>query len=145
MLFWTWKEKIKRFSAFLLCVFLCVGLFWCGKFFLPAGGQVREYYLFSSSSQAKISSDPTAVETLFLQGECVLFETENAEDFLKETLKKYRARVVAEELVCGVRSYYCYSPALAGGERVQGALVNLHVAIKGDYVKMGTPLIFGGF
>ncbi len=74
-------------------------------------------------------------ESFFIREECDL----NA------LLKKYRARVVFKSFQNGMTEYYCYSFALCGGLRVNGQLVNLHVAVAEYGYSVGTPLIFGGY
>ncbi len=49
------------------------------------------------------------------------------------------------ERAAEVTNYYYYSPRLCGGVKIGGALVNLHVAVRGEGASVGSPLIFGGY
>lgn len=144
MWFWKRKEEVKAMSSVLLALLVCCAFFVFVKFSLPAGERT-EYYLNRASSQADIVSGLEPEELFFLEGESVTYETENGETFAKALIRRFRARVFAEETVCGVRSYYCYSPALSSCATIEGFKINLHIAVRGNVVKAGTPIIFGGF
>ena len=59
--------------------------------------------------------------------------------------EKYGAKFLFSEREAEVTDYYYYSPRLCGGVKIGGALVNLHVAVRGEGASVGSPLIFGGY
>ena len=58
---------------------------------------------------------------------------------------KYGAVLLFCERAADVTNYYYYSPRLCGGVEIGGALVNLHIAVRGGGASVGSPLIFGGY
>ena len=64
---------------------------------------------------------------------------------LHEFLDKMNAKVVFEREVCGVKSYYCYSRNIKYQKRVEGHMINLQIAITNNFVKVGSPIIYGSF
>lgn len=145
MFFYRQKENCKKIAS-VVCVLFFTAFFWLiGAFSLPVSAKSMEYYLFDASSQAKIETEVAAFDLLCVRGESAEYETEEATAFLEKTLKTYRAEILFTEEICGVRSYYCYSPRLGKTTILKGYAVNLHVAIDGTRIKIGTPVIFGGY
>ena len=107
----------------------------------------RAFYLYSASSQATVKNTISLAQIKDIQGESVAIEKPIAEQdaFLAQVLKDYNARVLWAETCANTTSYYCYSSRIQGGEIIDGQKVNLHIAFGGERVKLGTPLIFGGF
>ena len=107
-----------------------------------------EYYLYSSSSQAKIVESVGFADSFFLTGEksvfCFSSELE-AENYAAALLEEQGAEIVFVEECMGVRSIYAYAPKRGGGVALSGKRVNLHLAIKDERVCVGTPIIFGGY
>ena len=52
--------------------------------------------------------------------------------------------ILTERTGLGV-SYYAFSPEIKYKERVSGKEVNLHVAVYGERITIGTPIIYGSF
>ena len=134
----------KIITAFLCMVFiLCVYLFNSAP--IVSGVEKIEVYLYSSSSNAVIKTVDVN-EFYFisnLKGECVKLK---AEDFdLENFLSGYGAQVVLTESFDGGKSYYAYSPKIRYRESVCGKQVNLQVAIRGQTVTVGSPIIYGSF
>ena len=100
----------------------------------------KEFYLYSPSSQAEIQSELELYALPFVQGEsaCVT-------DSLSTVLEKYSATVLFEEKGEGYVSYYCYSPKLKHALILDGKIVNLHIVEYGEGLRIGTPIIFGGY
>ena len=144
MWFWKKKEEAKAVISFILTLAVLSAAFLFCKFSLPQG-EKAEYYLHRASSQAKIETDLLPEEFLILEGESVTYRAEDGAAFAKTIMEKLRARVRVRESACGVESYYCYSPAFASFVVVDGEKVNLHLAVGEGFVKVGTPLVFGGF
>ena len=133
-------QGAKTLFALFLAVLLSLVFFTLGKFRLPKGNG-GEFYLYESSSRAKITKNPRGLELLFVTGQCEGYEVENWEEFYRAVQREYRARLQFEE----GEEYFFYSPLLQGGVRLDGYLVNLHLVRRGNAVKIGTPLVFGGY
>ena len=96
------------------------------------------------------SSSPAAdFSTLLLNAVKNLFTTVSPELPSQEDAfaqaEKYGAKFLFSERAAEVTNYYYYSPRLCGGVEIGGALVNLHVAVRGEGASVGSPLIFGGY
>lgn len=107
----------------------------------------REYY-FSHSSQTEIEKDVSPFSVWKVQGESAryFFKGEReAEKFVQATLLSYRAKIRFEEETDGEKISYCYSPSLFSSMKIKGEEINLQIVQKGSSVRIGTPLIFGGF
>jgi len=106
----------------------------------------RAYYLQSPSSNALVTASLDFADIFLVKGESVRFSFQgDGATVAKELIKSYRAQVLFEEEACGTHSYYCYAPTLGEGVRVNGVIVNLHIALRDGACAVGTPLIFGGF
>lgn len=140
MLRYTLLEGIKTiFSlAFALALTLCIYLL--GQFSLPKG-EGGEFYLYSTSSRATIVQNPQIEELLFITGQCERYKVEDFDRFFTAIKREYEAQVRFEE----GDEYFLYSPRVQGGIRLNGYFVNLHVIRRGEEVKIGTPIIFGGY
>ncbi len=145
MFFYSVKQTLKTLAAVGLSVF-CAALVWTvGKFSFPRNAVKEEYYLYSPSSQAERTLSLQAEDLLFLEGISYEYETADGETFAQEMIRSFRAVVLETETLDGVTSYYCYSPRLGSGTVLFGCKINLHIAVKGDLVKAGSPIIFGGY
>ena len=100
----------------------------------------KEFYLYSPSSQASIQTELGVEELAFIQGESGLL-TEG----VSTVLEKYRATVLFKESGEGYTSYYCYSPKLKRSIFLDGKAVNLHIVEYDEGLRLGTPIIFGGY
>ena len=147
--------RFRNWLSLLFCGVLCGGvLLCCGALCNPCGratGGVemgREYYLYSPSSQAKITASLSLADYFSLVGEKYTLRFPSAEDanaYAEKLLIEKGARMVYEERVAGVRSIYAYTADGRKGVLVCGGRVNLHLAICGEEVQVGTPIIFGGY
>ena len=145
MFFYRLKNFIRLLTALVLAV---------GVLFMLRLGQVsrfsaldgkRAFYLYSASSQAVIKEEITPFELFFVKGECVTLAYTDKEQTLQEILALYRAEILFEEKAGGTHSYYCSSRNWAQGTRINGVVVNLHIAFNEETCAVGSPLIFGGF
>ncbi len=139
-------QRIKYFFATALSLaiaLVCAPFVWgTGATRFPALEGERTYYLYSKSSQATIKTTLSLLDCGNVKGESVRFlKTENWEKRLEELC----AQVLFTEDACGVRSYYCYTPKWSDGVRLGEYFVNLHIAVRGEEVTVGAPVIFGGF
>ena len=57
----------------------------------------------------------------------------------------FDAQIINVEVVDGVVCYYGYSTRLPYNVKLFDTKVNLHVAVDGDKIILGTPLIFGSY
>ena len=110
------------------------------------GGKSYTFFCGTSSADCRevtVSGDKaesTFLSLLNVCGEAATYENADAE----QIIKKLGAKIVAKEEFCDGVNYYCkadlpYSVELFGTE------INLHVAVKGESVKVGSPVIFGGY
>lgn len=118
------------------------------KNLLFAGADSYIFYTGSQSSNAQMTladGEDAARVKFFLAG--VTGESaryESAESAFAQA-KRYGAKLLFCERAADVTNYYYYSPRLCGGVEIGGALVNLHVAVRGAGASVGSPLIFGGY
>ena len=146
-----WYRFWKTFGGILLCA---VVLFLAACLKNPCGQrggatlEDREYYLYSPSSQARITEKTNARECFFITGEKLVLSFANeqeAKEYMENRLRSARVRIVAEEWVDGARSVYVYEIGGVSGARLFGEKVNLHLVQKGVFVQVGTPIVFGGY
>ena len=114
----------------------------------------RTYYLYSSSSNAKIVTtdiqNSTANLPLFaIKGESVFLNEKNSnsiiDEFVNSFLNNYEAKIQLLEGGDLVNSEYYYSNKIAKYVIINGCRVNVHIA-KSDYgVTIGVPIIYGSF
>ena len=108
----------------------------------------RTFYLRSASSEAWTKTELGFFDCFKVKGESVSFFAENADEaFAKKIMEDYGATLVFKEETDEVVSYYGYTQNWDEKVEMDGACINLHVAMqkKGDRVSVGAPMIFGGF
>ena len=108
----------------------------------------RTFYLRSASSEAWTKSELGFFDCFKVKGESVSLRVENAdEEFIKKLFAEYGATLVFKEETGDVVSYYGYTQKWNEKVEMDGACINLHVAMQknGDRVSVGSPMIFGGF
>lgn len=103
----------------------------------------RVFYLHSASSQGLRSEKLDFSQFFSVRGESVSLSLE--ETNVEELFHTFQAEILFEEKVCGVISYYAYSPKISDGVYLQGQKVNLHVAVCDSRAVIGSPIIFDGF
>ena len=101
------------------------------------------YYLDSSSSQGLRKRAITPFDLFRMKGESVILEKEVGD--VEAILELYDAKILFIEEVCDTLSYYCYTEKWSDGITLDGATVNLHIAVNQTQCAVGTPIIFGGF
>ncbi|MDE6586372.1 MAG: hypothetical protein K2K80_06815 [Clostridia bacterium] len=109
------------------------------------GGENYTFYCGTSSKDCKVvtAQYSAAAERLLLKNVC----GESIEaDFhgLESILEKYDGKVVFEEEFSDGVNYYC-SANLPYSVYLNGQEINLHVCVRGDRAKIGSPIIFGGY
>lgn len=156
--------KIQSFCK-VFCAVALSSVFLLGLFLFNNGSTLSKlqgehvcehtFYLYSASSQALQKEEITLAELSNVRGESVRFSLDGKTDgkanghagemLVKEILGLYGGEIVLVEEVCGVRSYYCYTPCISERIFVEGKPVNLHIAIGAKQAAVGSPIIFGGF
>ncbi len=109
------------------------------------GGDNYVFYCGTSSSDCKIirADNNAGVTRLFLKnvcGESAEFEKLDIDEFLK----KVGGQVLFTESAAGITSYYC-SARLPYSVVLDGEKINLHIAVCENSIKVGSPIIFGGY
>ena len=150
MRIFIWKLK-----EFLRSCLAAVAVLLCGAILLLANvsrfpflSGERVFYLNSASSQGLRSQKVELSQILNVKGEsvCVRISDEaQAEAVLLEVFEMLHAEVLLEERACGVTSYYAYTAEFADGIYIEGVKINVHVAVCGNRLVVGSPIIFDGF
>lgn len=108
------------------------------------GGKNYEFYCGDSSKNCKtVVSENPAVDKLLLKevcGESCEYDTFDLDGFLK----KCGGKVLFFEKLSDSVNYYC-SADLPYSVDLRGHEINLHICIRDDGVKVGSPIIFGGY
>lgn len=109
------------------------------------GGSYTFYTGTSSSNCAIVQADPhtAALERLLLadvRGECVTYASLDIDKLLEEV----HGEVVFTEELSDSTNYYCTAD-LPYSVELYGQRINLHICVRGESVKVATPIIFGGY
>lgn len=152
MLFFPLKEFLRSaFATLTLALSLFVFAFLKDDFFVSAlqDTSVKEsYYLYSASSSAKECSSLGLLDLPFVEGKSVslIFESETAAgEYVRGLVENTGAHLQKAEYMEGAVSYYLFSQWLGESVAVSGLPVNLHIAVCGRRVSVGSPIIFGGY
>ena len=145
MFFYRGKQLIKVCLATIVSLFFFFCLWLFGKFPFPQNSIKEEYYLYSASSQGARKTELSLSDLVFLQGVSYEYQTETGEEFALEQIRRFRAVILLKEELGGSYSYYCYSPMLGKTVTLGEDKINLHIVVRGENVKMGSPLVFGGY
>ena len=76
----------------------------------------------------------------FVRADCT-----GGENAAESIIKDMRATIVLTEMTDGEKIYYCRSPKLPKSVCVRGRKINLTIAVRGDFVATGSPLLKGGY
>ena len=106
-----------------------------------------EYEVFiksgSNINSVKKVSKSKYIWCFGIKGESCVIEKQ---DFcLSDFFNDLNADELFSEKVGEIVVYYAFSPQIKYREKVQGETVNLQVAVSENYVKVGSPLIYGSF
>lgn len=109
------------------------------------GGENYIFYCGTSSSDCKaVRAGKNAKFTrIFLTnvcGESTEFKELDIDGFLSHV----GGQIIFSESAAGITNYYC-SARLPYSVTMDGAEVNLHIAVCENSVKVGSPIIFGGY
>ena len=72
-------------------------------------------------------------------------DTRGGEQTALDMLEKSRATVAGVETVGKTKIYYAYSPYCGKGEQTVYGTVNVMIAVRGDSVAAGSPLLKGSY
>lgn len=116
--------------------------------------------MYAAYSQPKLLEYSEKVETYFIKdgSDCVIKTVKKGETaFLKkgesceislsaeEILKKLDVIVRRIEITNGIVSYYGYTEKFNYSVNLYGEIINVHVAVDKDVVRLGTPIIYGSY
>ncbi|MCH5143247.1 MAG: hypothetical protein J1G07_06030 [Clostridiales bacterium] len=109
------------------------------------GGYNYVFYCGTSSADCRVvRADGNAKLTrIFLNnvcGESAEFKELDIEKFLLSV----GGEIVFSESAAGITNYYC-SANLPYSVAIDGTEINLHIAVCENSIKVGTPIIFGGY
>ena len=153
MLFYRLKNFICVVFAVIFCLFFALGMKVSAVTRLADIEGERIYFLDSASSQGLRKKTLSISDLIRVKGECVFTETSlydggrylsNA-DIALEIATHYGGKILFQEEVDGVVSYYAYTTRWKDGLYINGKKVNLHIAVGQGRIAVGTPIIFDGF
>lgn len=98
---------------------------------------------YSLSQGLKVVDSTEFLFTNGIKGESCQIEI--SEFSLIDFLNEMNAKIVFEKQIDGAKSYYCYSNDIKYQKIVEGQIVNLQVVLKNEFVKVGSPIIYGSF
>jgi len=145
---WKFKEFLRTGLAVLVVLLSSGVLLLANVSRFPMLSGERIFYLNSASSQG-LRSETIELSSLFsVRGESVRFmlaDEKQGELVVQQIFTMLHAEVLCVEHACGVTSYYGYTPNFSDGVYIYGQKINLHVAVCGARLVVGTPIIFDGF
>ena len=142
------KNGLKFLINFLFIAVLSILYVINTSFYLKNLDGRFEVYLESNSSNAEIVSlDKNEVSLCFSKvGEACLLEEKLD---VNEIFSMFNATLVFVEEIEGQdykgTSYYAYSDEIKYKKIINGKKINLHIFTCEEYVKVGSPLIYGSF
>lgn len=153
MFFYRVKNFICVVLAVIFCLFFAVGVKASTVTRLSDIEGKRTYFLGSASSQGLRKEGLIISDLTRVKGECVFTDISTYdggryltnEGIIEEITTKYGAKVLFQEKIDGVTSYYAHTPQWQDGVYIQGVKVNLHIALRENCLAVGTPIIFDGF
>ena len=148
-----------------LFIFIAALLFLTGANPSTDVSQVFEDYDYSVTFYIKDFSDELNIENdigLFYTVICVKDEEEtmaktlsnilgksytvSADEFdFEKFIKKYDFEIQVEQVLNGLKIYYLYCNFLGETKIVNNKTINMQIAISGEYVVAGCPLILGAY
>ena len=124
--------ELKRFMAFIAAGLLLVA----AKYYpveIATGAYGKVEYFNSSDEPVDVGSAYS-----FIRADC-----DGGEDAAKEIINSLKARIVFVERPDGETIYYCHSFKFPKSVKLKGRKINLAVAVRGDSVAIGSPLLKG--
>lgn len=135
----------KKTFILLSCVVFAFSIYLLNALPVIKNAKGYEVYLQNYSSNAVIKT-VDFTDYMFLsdiKGESVKF---SAEEFNQtELLNNLNAVIVFTETLDGVYCIYAYSPKIRYRQTVNGKTVNVQIAVRGEQITVGCPIIYGSF
>lgn len=131
------------FLTFSLVVVL--GLFYINATPLIPNADKVEVYLKSNSSSCDIKVVSPKKANLIFDKRGESYWLEGSTFNLSNFLNKFNATIVMVESIDDGLSIYAYSSKVRYLKILKGKKVNLHIHLKQDVVRIGSPIIFGSF
>lgn len=153
MFIYRLKTFICLALAVVFCLFFAVGVKAVNLTRLSDIEGERTFFLDSASSQGLRKQSLSIGDFTRVRGECVHTAVSKYnggryatnEEIAHQVAQKYGAEILFTEKVGETVSYYAYTTRWQDGLYLYGRKVNLHVAIEGERLAVGTPIIFDGF
>ncbi len=135
---------LKKFSVAIASLLLVICLFVANRVPVLEANEYEIYLKsYSTTSQIKTVKKDDYKFILGIKGESCTLKEENF--CLDEFIKELDVDIVYEENLGEVVCYYGYSKKVKYLEMINGNLINVHIAIRKDSVKIGFPIIYGSF
>ncbi len=136
---------LKKVSVIIASLLLVICLFIVNR--VPVLDRANEYEIYlesySTTEQIKKVEKEEYKFILGVKGESFSLKNENF--CLDEFVKELDLDMVYEENLGEVVCYYGYSKKVKYLETIDGNLINVHIAVKKECVKIGFPIIYGSF
>lgn len=138
-------EGIFLFKKFLLnvCLIFFIGLLYIINTF-PV--------FFEFSKKLEVYKNKSNGAILFLTNIQSVFVDRKGESFcvdknfnLEQFLNYFNADIVFQENIEQGTSYFAYSSKIRYCEFIKNKKINLHIFVAENYIKVGAPIIYGGF
>ena len=137
---------IKKVFVLLLSFVMVISLFVFNNapIFKNYADEYEVYLNDFSCSNSIIRVDKNKFPFIFnAKGQSAVIKKENF--YLENFLLDFGAKLVFVESGEDYSCYYAYSPNFKQSKIINEKKVNLHIAIKKDSVKVGSPIIYGSF
>ena len=108
----------------------------------------RMYFVHSPTYFAAEKRVLEPADLPYVQGEKIVYlcsDGQTAMKFAQKLLQDFAAYDIWTEQINGAISYYAASEKSTRQVRIEGHEVNLHIAVQGEKVVVGVPIIFGGY
>ncbi len=135
---------LKKFSRVLVTLFFILSICFAylvnaRPIFLDYGGEYEIYFLNGSFTAPQKTN--SKILPLGVKGEACTIYDKTAEELFSD----FNADVIFIEEIDGGINYYGYSPKIRYTQSINGKIVNLHVFVGKEKIKVGTPIIFGSY
>lgn len=143
-------RKLRGFAVLIFTAFAALAVL-CAVAALPnrlvfKGGERYTFYVGNTSKNCRVincSAAEAGLTRLTLQGVCGESATFSHLD-IDGFLATVNGEIVFEETLDDSVNYYCKAD-LPYSVKLYGEEINLHICVKSDGVKVGSPIIFGGY
>lgn len=137
---------LKKICVIISAVVLVVSLYFFNKTPIFNGLATSFEVYLSDYSDTRTQLSLSENEFIFLsgiKGESCVIEDESFD--LEKYLTQMNASIIFTHEFEEFKNYYAYSPKIKYYKIIDGKMINLHVCVKNDQVKLGSPIIYGSF